>query len=348
MRRFLRFSANRLVTALVPSMLLWAQAASSSERATLRFEDPTERVAAPQLTDSDGTGLRLESAKFDVVVTYPLAYVEANLTFENLEYRVREGHFRLSFPPGAAVSRFAMTVWGRLMESAAVEGTRGRAIYESNLHRRRDPGLLEQGAGNSAELRIFPIQSRERKQVVLGYSVPFEEGRVSLIVPGTLPTPGKLEVNVTDEAGAELTKSLRMEHDVPSKRLLLEVPESGEALRSGASAVVRVRAPGAEQSLPLRNVLYVVDTSGSVDSLRAEQDRVLSEMIGLQRTTGDGGLVGVLGFDHDADVGGQTVGHFGQAVGQLPVFRPQRNRLAATPEHFHAHIPTQPITANSG
>jgi hypothetical protein len=79
---------------------------------------PAGVVVAPapapiSLTASDGAGLDLVSLTADAVVKDPLALTELHLTFRNPDKRVREGRFRITLPPGATLSRFAMRIGDR-------------------------------------------------------------------------------------------------------------------------------------------------------------------------------------------------------------------------------------------
>ena len=120
------------------------------------------RVKAPpfQLTASDGSGLLLSSVTTATSIEDPLALTELHLVFENPQQRPIEGRFTFSLPEGAALSRFAMKVAGAWQEAEVVEKLRARITYEDFLHRKVDPALLEQGAGNELGVRIFPIGAR--------------------------------------------------------------------------------------------------------------------------------------------------------------------------------------------
>src|SRR5206468_2259357 len=118
-------------------------------------------VAVPLgLTASDGTGLKLVSLVARAVVDDPLAFTELHLVFENPQDRVLEGTFSIVLPQGAAISRFAMKNDKEIKEGEVVERQRARAAYEDFLHRRQDPALLEQNAGNEFSARVFPIPAR--------------------------------------------------------------------------------------------------------------------------------------------------------------------------------------------
>ncbi len=106
----------------------------------------------------------------DVHVENQVARVALDQTFFNPQRMQLEGVYQFALPPGASVSRQAMYVGGRLMESAIVERTRGRRIYEDIVYRRKDPALMEWMAGNMFKVRIFPLPPRQEKRILLEYT----------------------------------------------------------------------------------------------------------------------------------------------------------------------------------
>src|ERR1700674_498403 len=169
--------------------------ASTPKAAAARFEVPVgdgraEAVAPIQLTASDGTGLRLVALEANGALEPPLAFTELHLTFENPRDARIEGRFRIALPPGAALSRFAMKgAGGDWQEGEVVERQRARLVYEDFLHRRQDPALLEQGAGNEFTARVFPIPAHGMKELIVAYSqeldatLPVQELKQSRFVP---------------------------------------------------------------------------------------------------------------------------------------------------------------------
>ena len=135
----------RLLTLLtLLSAPAWAQKQIATDRPLME--------APYSLTAADGTGLRLVALDARPVVDGPLAFTELHLTFENPQPRQIEGHFKITMPDGAAISRFAMKIRGAWMEGEVVEKQAARRAYEDALHRRQDPALLEQDAGNACVL----------------------------------------------------------------------------------------------------------------------------------------------------------------------------------------------------
>ncbi|KAB2902168.1 MAG: hypothetical protein F9K40_07855, partial [Kofleriaceae bacterium] len=122
------------------------------------------------LTASDGTGLVLTRLEARAVVEGPLALTELHLRFQNPLDRVLEGRFAITLPDGAALSRFAMHQDKGWMEAEVVERMAARRAYEDFLHRRQDPALLENEAGNEFSARVFPIPARGTKDLIVSFS----------------------------------------------------------------------------------------------------------------------------------------------------------------------------------
>ena len=100
------------------------------------------------LTASDGSGLHLTALSAKAVIEGPLSFTEMHLVFDNPEDRVIEGNFSITLPAGASLGRFAMKLGDVWQEGEVVEKKAARAAYEDFLHRKQDPALMEQGAGN--------------------------------------------------------------------------------------------------------------------------------------------------------------------------------------------------------
>ena len=98
--------------------------------------------------------LRMDELTIDVKVVANLAVTTMSMNFYNDLDRVLEG--RLNFPlgEGQTVSRFAMTVNGKLREGVVVEKAKGRQVFESIVRQGIDPGLLEWTKGNVFKARL--------------------------------------------------------------------------------------------------------------------------------------------------------------------------------------------------
>jgi hypothetical protein len=95
--------------------------------------------------------------------------------FRNPTDERMEGTFRFPLPDGALLVGLAMEIEGKLMEGELVESDKARRIYESIVEEMRDPALLEWEHGNVFKLRVFPIEPRAEKRIVLRYLSPLQQ-----------------------------------------------------------------------------------------------------------------------------------------------------------------------------
>src|SRR5919205_1187745 len=86
-------------------------------------------------------------------------------------------------------------------EGEVVEKKRARATYEDFLHRKVDPALLEQGAGNEFTARVFPIQPSETKEIVISYSQELEAAGDEVVPLAGLGKVGRLDVQLAGANG---------------------------------------------------------------------------------------------------------------------------------------------------
>ncbi len=127
-----------------------------------------------------------------VVLHPPVALVQIDQSFYNPLPSQAEGTFLFNLPRGASVSRFAMFVTpDRLMEGELVDRQRASDVYDRIVHRRWDPGILEQVGENLFKMRVFPIPSADTKRVLLDYTLPLEsdDGQYRFVL--ALPTEGE-------------------------------------------------------------------------------------------------------------------------------------------------------------
>ncbi len=259
-------------------------------------------VAAPapiSLTASDGAGLDLVSLTASAVVEDPLAFTELHLTFRNPEKRVREGRFRITLPAGATLSRFAMRIGDRWQEGEVVEQQAARVAYEDFLHRRQDPALLENEAGNEFSARVFPIPAAATKEIVVSYSQGLARASEPYRLPlRGLPRLGLLSVQVRQgDKIAELDR-----HDfVPDRDF--EVPHAAGGgrlgLRDDNLVVARIVPLAGDNRRDEVSSLYVlVDTSASRALGLGDEIATLEHLLSELRRAGDP-TVTVAAFDQD-------------------------------------------------
>ncbi len=125
------------------------------------------------LIEDDDTGevapLRMTELSIDISVIANIATTTMSMTFYNDLDRVLEGNLYFPLGEGQTVSRFAMTVDGKLREGVVVEKAKGRAVFDSIVRQEIDPGLLEWTKGNNFKANIYPIPEKGHKKIVIAF-----------------------------------------------------------------------------------------------------------------------------------------------------------------------------------
>ena len=243
----------------------------SAASALFAFPDlpaaPKEAPPPPMsLTASDGTGLHLTALTARAVIEGPLSFTEMHLVFDNPEDRTIEGNFSITLPAGASLGRFAMKLGDVWQEGEVVEKKAARAAYEDFLHRKQDPALLEQAAGNEFSARVFPIPARGRKELILSYSQELTRDTPYAISLRGLPELGQLDVAVMRAGDPSPIQQLQRTAFVPDADFRLDAKAalaSTAGLRSGNLVVARVHPVAKPAPDPLGATLLLLDTSAS-------------------------------------------------------------------------------------
>ncbi|MDP3153447.1 MAG: VIT domain-containing protein [Archangium sp.] len=299
-----------------------------------------ENTDAPvSLTASDGTGLKLTKLQARAVVMDPLAFTELTLSFENPLDRVIEGQFKVTLPPGATVSRFAMKLDGRWQEGEVVERQAARRAYEDFLHRRQDPALLEQSGGNEFTAKVFPIPARGVKEVVLSYSHELVASTALYTLPlKGLPEVGELDVKVEGVLGEGVLNKKRF---VPSADFLAPPKRNQLGVRSGdlvAARITPVEDVGADALVPFT---VLVDSSGSRALGWSEQVRLVQQLLAALAKQTPTLQVNVVAFDQEvAPIYSGLAAGFGDTQARL--LRARRALGASNVELALKHVQANP------
>lgn len=273
-----------------------------------------------ELTTSEGVGLRLAALDARAVLEPPLAFTELRLAFDNPEDRQLEGRFRITLPTGAAISRFAMKIGDSWQEGEVVERQRARRIYEDFLHRRQDPALLEQEAGNEFAARVFPIPAQARKEIVISYSYELPRETQDFAIPLLgLPEIGRLDVTVllgerpagapgaaASSLGGELSErrmvSLSRQDWKPDRDFTVAQEALGRraGLRHGNLVVARVTPAISAEPQKIRGLYLLVDSSASRALGYGRNAELAAELLrGLRRGSGGAAPIGLAAFDQE-------------------------------------------------
>ena len=288
-------------------------ASLASEPAPPLVKRGNSKEAPFALTSSDGSGLKLASMRSRTVIEGPIALTELALSFDNPEDRIREGRFAITLPEGASVSRFAMKIDGAWQEGEVVEKQRARQSYESFLHQRKDPALLEQGAGNQFSARVFPIPAKATKELILTYAEVIDESHPLRVRLSGLPQIRELNVSVSSGGKQLLSRSEKQFQ--PTEDLLLPAGTINRELGVFHEDTVVLRGvvpDGAASPDALADVLLMVDTSAG----RAlDFDLELDQLHALVQAFPADAHIAVAAFDQEVDlVFNGTAGTFDRAA----------------------------------
>ena len=148
------------------------------------------------MPDSPDTGGALRSAvgaeaftlrrcHVDVYIEDGIARTTIDQTYFNHLPQRLEGTFFFPLPPDASISRLAMYVNGQLMEGGMAEREEARRTFEFIKHKMQDPALLEWVDGSTFKMRVFPLEGREEKRIIISYTQRLDllNGRANLRVP---------------------------------------------------------------------------------------------------------------------------------------------------------------------
>lgn len=126
--------------------------------------------------DPAGQEMRLSLRKYhvDVHIEDGFARTTIDQTYFNHTQSRLEGTFHFPLPPDASLSRLAMYVNGRLIEGGMAERQHARNTFEQIVHKMKDPALLEWVDGTTFKMRVFPLEPRQEKRIVLSYTQRLE------------------------------------------------------------------------------------------------------------------------------------------------------------------------------
>jgi autotransporter-associated beta strand protein len=286
-------------------------------------------IAPPPVPPSQDRGGALRSADGSAVFTLRRCHVDVHVEdgmarttidqtyFNHLPSR-QEGTFYFPLPPDASISRLAMYVNGKLMEGGMAEREEARRTFETIKHKMQDPALLEWVDGSTFKMRVFPLEGREEKRIVISYVQRLDtlHGRSTLRVPlgHSLGKTGQWSflTRIKDGAGAawrSLHHDLQAEADGPDlllrsdkaddtmqRDVVLEIatPESTAPRLSsfdheGARYVAMRWTPDlpAAPPPPSRHWLFLVETSADRDRLLAQTQREVLRGILSQASADD-------------------------------------------------------------
>lgn len=155
---------------------------------------------APPALFVEGTAERvgLERATIEARIVGHLAETRMTLTFGNTSGRRLAGDLYVPLPPEATVSGYALDVAGRLVDGVIVKKDEARRIFEKEVRKGVDPGLVEWTRGNVFKTRVFPIPPNGSRTVRLSWVAPLDAGAGGAVyrLPLAFPKLSELAIRV--------------------------------------------------------------------------------------------------------------------------------------------------------
>ena len=254
--------------------------------------------------------LEVNSVKVATKVNDQIAVTTVDQEFFNPNNARLEGTFIFPVPKGAQLDRFAMEIDGKKVEAELLAADKARTIYEDIVRRAKDPALLEYSGRDLFKVRIFPIEPNSKKRITVRYTqlLKADTGLIAYEMPlNTAKYSSKPIKSVSVKLELETKRSLKSiyspSHAVEIKRdgpnratvgyeasdvspdtdfALYFSPEKDEVginllthrVAGEDGFFLLLASPGVdvkENNLVKKDVVFVLDTSGSMAGKKLEQ-----------------------------------------------------------------------------
>jgi Ca-activated chloride channel family protein len=171
--------------------------------------------------------LPVKSIKIDTTISSQVATTHVEQVFRNDTNVTLEGTYLFPIPESASVAEFAIWDGDRRLVGEVRTREEARRIYDEIVRRQRDPGLLEYAGKDLFQASIFPILPHSDKKLEITYTqvVRAEGGTVSYRYPlGT----GRQLTQIGSVAGRVEVESKEPLRNVYSPTHVIDVKRSSD------------------------------------------------------------------------------------------------------------------------
>jgi len=262
--------------------------------------------------------LAVKYHRVEVTMTDQVALTRIDQVFVNDSPYELEGTYIFPLPEEATISDFAMFVDGERLSGEMLDKDEARRIYESIVNQRRDPALLEYIGRNAFRARVYPIPAHGEKRIQLAYSqiLPADRGLVHYVYPlnterfSSRPLE-EVVITIDVQSQVPIKAIYSPSHDVAIERtgetaalvsfeandvrpdkdfeLYYSVAEEDIGLnllsykeRDEDGFFLLLVAPNwetAAEAVVAKDVIFVLDTSGSMEGKKLEQAKEALEFV---------------------------------------------------------------------
>jgi len=285
---------------------------------------PAQPLLVP--TDRSMRALDMEYYRVEAKVVDGVLGADVKMGFRNHTARQLEATFIFPLPEGASIGKFRMEMMGKWVEGKVLEKNEAKRIYTDIVRRMKDPGLLELVGKNLFQARVFPVPANGVQRIELSFatSLTQESGTYQLVYPlktarnfsGTAKdftftlklkskTPlrsvyspshkvrvkrkGDHEATVGfEQSGAAFAEDLQVFYSVDYNDVGLSVLSYRKKGDPGYFMILA--APGAKDTadeIPDKKIVFVVDTSGSMQGEKMERVKAALEYAITRLRDGD-------------------------------------------------------------
>ncbi len=131
-----------------------------------------QRLPPPALMireDDRSKPLEISKVDVDVRIVGQIAETRMTLTFYNPQSRNMAGDLFFPLPEGATVSGYALDIEGKMVDGVVVAKDKARQVFEIEVRKGIDPGLVEWVKGSNFKTRVFPIPPKGTRTVMVRY-----------------------------------------------------------------------------------------------------------------------------------------------------------------------------------
>src|SRR6185369_12519947 len=270
---------------------------------------------------------KIKELDYAAKITDQVAQVAVTQAFVNTGSRQMEVSFMFPVPYDGAIDRMTFMVDGKEYDAKLLDAKEARKTYEEHVRRSQDPALLEWMGYGMLKTSVFPVPPGAERKVSLKFSQLLrKDGKLTdLIIPLSTAkyTSSPIE-KLSIRAAIETTHELKNVYS-PTHAVNIERPDSKHAVikieakdtiptndfrllfdssdgQLGASIVSykpeasddgfflllaspEIKAATADR--PAKNVIFVVDRSGSMSGKKIEQAKEALKFVLNNLRTGD-------------------------------------------------------------
>ncbi len=261
----------------------------------------------------------IRSYRVDVSVTDQIARTRIQQVFVNEGLHAAEGTYVFPLPSGVTITDLVMIVDGQPFRARILERDEAKAVYTEIVQQMRDPALLEYIGTNAIQANIFPIPPGGQRVLEIEYSqlLPVDQGLVKYVYPlrvdylSRLPV-GSLSIRVAVEsndpigaiyspthpvaidrqgdkafvAGFETvntveTTDFSLYYGLASDEVNLNLLTYRESAVEDGFFLALIAPPVTvkKERIIAKDVILVLDQSGSMDGVKWEQARDAAQFV---------------------------------------------------------------------